>query len=205
MGARAKPGALEEPRSSGHHVVFLKPSRSPRAKHTRAAHAHATRERCRSKKYASLKTMRTEMHTKNIQDVLARLFPQHTLYLQCRNGVVAARHKLIVKLDARARRDAPRQCLARDRGRQGRRHQGMRAQGHDGHKSWSGAPRRPTVSWAATRLLEGGRLAMLNWYIIGSRPVGAMSPRHAASCARWMCCVCRRPTAEEVRIALRPA
>lgn len=47
----------------------------------------------------SLKTVRTEMHTKRAKDVLAPLYPQHTFYAQRRDGVVAARYKPIVKLD----------------------------------------------------------------------------------------------------------
>lgn len=49
----------------------------------------------------SLKTVRTEIHTKKLKDILTRLYLEHAFYPQRRDGVVAARYKPVVKLDVR--------------------------------------------------------------------------------------------------------
>lgn len=51
-----------------------------------------------------LKTVRTEMHTKKVEDVLTRPYPQHTFYPQRGDGLVAARYRPIVRLDLREER-----------------------------------------------------------------------------------------------------
>lgn len=47
-----------------------------------------------------LKTVRTEVHTKKVKDVLSWLYPEHMFYGQRRGGVVAVRYKPVVKLGA---------------------------------------------------------------------------------------------------------
>lgn len=47
------------------------------------------------------KTVRTEVQTKKLHNVLSQLYPQHTFYPQRRDGVVAANYRPVVKLDVR--------------------------------------------------------------------------------------------------------